>query len=183
VDRFKAFFLKLTYRERVLTFSAILAAFAATLQFLVLEEIRKVHILHTQIQTVDQEIAQKQRMIESFREAKGTDVRDSPLWPYHAANLGLSNFVRTVSSLDQGADGLRVRRIVSEKVDRQPDFDKTTLQIEVEAPFNRIGAFLEDLENSRLMTRVELVEVFRIDKELQTCRAKIVLDSYSWRDE
>ena len=48
--------------------------------------------------------------------------------------------------------------------------------------FSSIGNFLEELEGSRFLTRVESVQVFRMERELRLCRARITVSSFSWRE-
>jgi Tfp pilus assembly protein PilO len=127
------------------------------------------------------ELASAQAMLTELETRKPASLRQSPLWGYREENKGLGNLIRKVSSSETLRD-FTVRRINLEKEEKLPEYDKTKFQIEVEGPFHSIGNFLEELESSRFLTRVESVQVFRIEKELRLCRARIYVNSFTWKD-
>ena len=181
MERFRNIFNALTYRERVLLFSVTATATVALFHFLVLAQFGQLQQVRTELAHNEKIIFEKEELFRQLTSVKNDDHSASPLWQYLKENLGLSGFVRKVSSIGNREGILHVRKILSEKVERLPEYDKTSIQLELEAPFNAIGGFLEELEKSPLLTRVEGVEIFRMEKELRLCHAKITLSSYSWR--
>jgi hypothetical protein len=139
--------------------------------------------LRSQISIDATTLVQKERMLAEFTRTPAASMSSNPAWAYYQENIGLSSLVRKISSKDAPEGAFHVTKITSEKLEKINDYEKTSLSLEVEAPFNAIGGFLEDLEKSRLLTRVEGVEITRLDKELRLCHAKISLHSFAWRDK
>ena len=121
-------------------------------------------------------------MLSELDSKPAQSLRKSPLWAYRQENSGLGNLIRKVSSSDSKRD-FTVRRItVVGKEEKPTEYDSTKFEIEVEGPFHAIGNFLEELEGSRFLTRVESVQVSRIEKELRLCRARIFVNSFNWKE-
>lgn len=182
MQKIRAIFEKLNRRERWLCAMALISALLVGGKFLLLAEIANALESRRESKQLEFEIAQIEQSIQGIKSTKREDLRKDPMWRYLKENKGVAGLVKVVSAQESTRKDFSLRKIASEKFEKGADFDKTTLQIEVETPFNSLGSFLEDLENSDLLTRVESVRVERTEKELKLCRATIQLNSYYWRD-
>jgi hypothetical protein len=182
MHKIRELFEKLKYRERVLAFAVLAAVAFLSANFLVVGELRRMIEVQAEKSALVEETEKLKAEIAALGTPKPDDARRNPLWRYRRGNKGLAGLVTSVTSREENRKDFTVRRISSEKVERTDDFEKTTLQIEVEAPFNSLGAFLEDLEKSDLLTRVEAVQISRPEKEMNLCKARILLNSFIWRD-
>jgi hypothetical protein len=175
-------FLKLKYRERILCFLAICAVGILSLKLFVLDGVQQILTLKEKISAVEMEKTRAGSNLESIKESKSVDAKKDPLWSYRNENMGLASFMKILGNVDAKREDLTVRRIASEKQEITPDFEKTTLQMEIDTPFNSLGKLLEEIEGSKLLTRVEKIQIIRIENELRLCRARIMLNAYSWRN-
>jgi hypothetical protein len=174
-------FRRLNQRERALV-ACILAAVALVAgKLFVVDELGLAREARHQAAAVEAEAARSHATLAEAERRKPVKLKDSPLWPYRLENTGVGNLIRKVSGADSRRD-FAVKRISVEKTEKLPEYEKTRFEIEVEGPFHSIGSFLEELESSRFLTRVESVQVFRIERELRLCRARIFVNSFSWRD-
>ena len=57
-------------------------------------------------------------------------------------------------------------------------FRKTLISLDAEATFLSIGTFLENLEDSPLLTEIDSIEIKRQAGDLKLCNAKIKIFSY-----
>jgi hypothetical protein len=182
MERLSQIFRKANPRERALVLGALLLVSLVATKFLVLDEAMLAYSLTVKKSDMEKEIARSRSMLRELAEAHPDSLRNSPLWPYRQENAGVGGLIRKVSATGEARPDFTVRKIAVEKTEKLPEFDKTKFEVEVEGPFQTIGAFLEELENSRFLTRVESVQVYRIEKELRLCRAKILVSSFSWRE-
>jgi len=175
-------FLKLKQRERILAFVTISTIAALLAHFFLLSLATETYQTHSKTAQIEDEINRIRSTLQELRSANDKSLKKDPLWRVRRENKGVAGLIKTVSGMEEIRNDFSVRKIASEKTEKSADFEKTTLNLEIEAPFNSLGAFLEDLEKSDLLTRVEAVQVIRTDKELKLCRARITLNSYYWRD-
>lgn len=180
--RLDAFFRRLNPRERTIFFSVVIVISLLAGKSFIWDEAMGIFDVWTRTQTVERDIARNRTILQDLLEARPESLRVSPYWTYRQENSGLGNLIRRVSSNTETRRFFTVRKIAVEKTEKLPEYDKTKFEVEVEGPFQSVGDFLEDLENSRFLTRVESVQVYRIERELRLCRAKIILNSFSWRD-
>lgn len=181
MDLLNAALKRLNQRERTLA-AAVVVVFALLAgKFFIFDELLLAYDAHSQAVAKEAELAKSRAMLTDLDSARPVSLRKSPLWTYRRENSGLGNLIRKVSSSDSKRD-FTVRRISMDKEEKLPEYDKTRFEIEVEGPFHSIGNFLEELESSRFLTRVESVQVFRIEKELRLCRARIFVSSFSWKE-
>lgn len=173
----------LSKREQRLIYAVIAVLCFTLLKFLVVGEVGEILALRAQAEATTATLATKERMLQEFSAGRQPAATANPNWSYYQENIGLSGLLRKISSKDDPEGAFRVVKIASEKSEKLSEYEKTSLKVEIEAPFNLIGSFLEDLESSKLLTRVEGLEVTRLDKELRLCHAKISLNSFAWRDK
>ena len=179
---FKARFQKLNPRERALAFLMTGIAFLFCGQLLIGAEIRRFREARSQIGEMDQQLESARANLALATAQRAPASGQSPLLHIRRQNRGLASLVEAMSSVEERRADFKLQKITSEKFESGPDFDKSTLLVEIDAPFNSLGAFLEDLEQSDLLTRVESVEVAREGREMKMCRAKIQLSGFYWRD-
>lgn len=184
MDKIKAAFEKLNSRERVLIVLVALALQVVGAKAFIWEEYRMLGLLELELKDGAAQLQKKQELLnEAVAAHAKSSAADPDALAVYRENTGLSGLVREVTNLEKRSGSFQIMRLSNEKHERLPEFDKTVLTLEVEAPFQTIGGFLEQLEKSRLLTRVDGVEVFRIEKELRRCRARISLNSYTWRSQ
>ncbi len=138
--------------------------------------------LKEKIASVKTEIARADSNLQNVRGSKSVDAKKDPPWRYRGENLALASFMKTLGSVDARREDITVRRIASKKQELSADFEKTTLQMKIDTPFNSLGKLLEEIEASKLLTRVEKIRIMRIENELRLCRARMMLNAYSWRN-
>lgn len=182
MHKIRALFFQLKYRERILCFLAICAVGFLSLKVFVIDGLGQLLVLKEKISAVEIEKARAGSNLEGIKESKSIDAKKDPLWAYRNENIGLASFMKILSNVDAKRDDLTVRRIASEKQEITSDFEKTTLQMEIDTPFNSLGKLLEEIEGSKLLTRVEKIQIMRIENELRLCRARIILNTFSWRN-
>lgn len=174
---------QLSRREQLLSLAVMAVGIVFLFSFVLTPALKDLQAVRAQTEANHQAISQKEALLMQLRAQPKPDMLHNPNWAYYRENVGLSGIMRKISSLDQSQHGVRVVKITSQKVEKVGDHSKTGLQVEIEAPFNSLGGFIEELEKSRLVTRVDEVEISRIDRELQLCHARISLNSYTWREQ
>lgn len=174
---------KLTYRERCLLFTTTFLVSGLLFKFLVIDELKIIHETRSKKIELLSEIQRNESMLADIRKEKNDPLKKSNVSDIRSQNIGTSNLIKQVTEVEKYRREFSLRRLSSLKMEEQQDLRKTTFELEVEAPFNTLGGFLEDLEKSHLLTRVEEVKVFRIERELKLCKAKVLLSSYSWREK
>jgi hypothetical protein len=170
-------------REKILAFALVGVVALILAKFFVLNTALEVFELRGKASQVQADIARSVSMLAELRSSAQRKPASLALMDYRRANAGLGNFIRKVSNPGKGRRDFSVRKIASQKVEKLPEYDKTKLELEVEGPFQSIGTFLEELESSHFLTRVESIHIYRMEKELRLCRARILVDNYSWRDQ
>jgi hypothetical protein len=175
---------KLNQREKTLLTAIIAVVGLILFKALVLNSIAEVWSLRGQAVQVRSEIVRSESMLASLagKENGRRPASESSLDDYRRVNAGLGNFIRKVSSPSHARRDFSVRKISSQKVEHLPEYDKTRLELEVEGPFQQIGAFLEEIEASHFLARVDSIHIYRMEKELRLCRARILVDNYFWRE-
>jgi hypothetical protein len=71
-----------------------------------------------------------------------------------------------------------VQKISALQSNRFEGYTQTLYALEAESNFIAIGKFLENLEDSPLLTEVESIDISRIENELKQCKASIRLYGY-----
>jgi hypothetical protein len=178
----KTAFEKMKFRERVLSLVTLLVVAGLVFHTLVLSELAAVSKSRNALKEVQTDLERIRSNLTSLQALKAEDVRSDPLWRYKTENSGVAGLVRAVSSIEAAKPDFSIRKISSEKVEQASGFEKTTLQMEIETPFNTLGSFLEQLEKSDLLTRIESVQIARVGREIRLCHARIRLNSYNWRE-
>lgn len=182
MNRFRKLYLKLNFRERALLFVSSILVSCLLVKLFVFDEYSQMASLGRQIDDLSSQIEQSQNSLIQLQNAKNEMTANAALLAYKKENVGQAGLMKVLSETEKKNNGFALRKIASEKNEKLDEVEKNTFQMEVEAPFISIGSFLENLENSKLLTRVDSVQVFRTEKELSLCRAKIIVDSYSWRE-
>ncbi len=182
MDQVKALLIKMNLRERILLVAILIVVALIGFRFTVVDEFLQISEIRKNTEAVEAEIARSRSMLSDLASRKPASFTSSPLFAYKQENSGLGNLILRVSNSAESSRDFVVRRIALEKNESLPEFEKNSFQLEVEGPFHSIGNFLQDLEESRFLTRVESVQVFRIEKELRLCRARILVSSFSWRE-
>lgn len=173
---------KLNPRERSLLTLIVVAVALLAGKFLVADELLLALETNGKAASVEMEIERSRNMLTDLSNRKPASITTSPLYVYRQQNSGLGNLMRKVSAGAEVSRDFTVRKITLDKSESLPEFEKNRFALEVEGPFHAIGNFLEELEGSRFLTKVESVQVFRIEKELRLCRARIMVSSFSWRE-
>lgn len=182
MERFSAIFRKLNPRERGLLAMIVLVVVALAGKVLVADELIVVLDARRKTAELELEISRSRNMLADLTGRRPASFTTSPLYAYRQENTGLGNLIRKVTASAEAGRDFTVRKISLDKSESLPEFEKNRFELEVEGPFHSIGNFLEELEGSRFLTRVEGVQVFRIERELRLCRARIVVSSFSWRE-
>lgn len=177
-----AVFQKMNQRERGLVMIVFAVIFVLAGKIFVVDELLQAYSAYGSASEQEAELARSQSMLAEVSAKKPESLRNSPLWAFRKENSGLGNLMRKVSSESEAKRDFSVRKITAASAEKLPEYDKTKFEIEVEGPFHAIGNFLEELESSHFLTRVESVQVFRIEDELRLCRARILVNSFSWRE-
>lgn len=141
-----AIFLKLKQRERILAFVTILTVAALLVNFLLLNSVTEAFQNYSKIAEIEDEAKRIQSTLQELNATNNNSLKKDPLWRVRRENKGVAGLIKTVSGLEEMRSDFNVRKIASEKTEKSADFEKTTLNIEIEAPFNSLGVFLEDLE-------------------------------------
>lgn len=178
--RVNALLRRLNPRERGLLLAILASLALVAAKIYVVDELLVAYDANSQARAVEADIARSRNMLQDLTSRKPASFQSTPLFAYRQENSGLGNLMRKVSA--EGGRDFTVRKITLDKAETLPDYEKNRFEVEVEGPFHSIGNFLEELEGSRFLTRVEQVQVFRIEKELRLCRARIIVNAFSWRE-
>jgi hypothetical protein len=182
MHKIKPFFTKLKYRERVLCFLVLSVTALMLSKILVLDQVRGILELKGRANQIHSEMHRIEGSLAQIANTQLPDSKRDPLWTYRNQNLGLASFMKVIGEVDAQREDLVVRKVASEKQELIQDYEKTTLQLEIDTPFNSLGRLLEEIERSKLLTRVEKIQIMRIENELRLCRARVFLNAYSWRN-
>ncbi len=178
----KDLFAKLKYRERILCFIAISCLGFFFAKLLILDQIQDIVQYRQRSENIKNELQHAKNNLNHILQTKTPDVKKDPLWEYRNQNLGLASFMKVIGEVDTNREDLTVRKVASEKQEFSNDYEKTTLQMEIDTPFNSLGRLLEEIEESKILARVEKIQIMRIENELRLCRARVLLNTYSWRN-
>ena len=96
---------------------------------------------------------------------------------YLTSNERFSNVIMGIFSGSKENE-FSVQRISALQSTRFEGYTQTLYSLDAESNFIAIGKFLENLEDSPLLTEIESIDISRIDNELKQCRASIRLYGY-----
>jgi hypothetical protein len=96
---------------------------------------------------------------------------------YLSANDRFSSVVMGIFSGSKEYD-FAVQKISALQSNRFEGYTQTLYSLEAESNFIAIGKFLENLEDSPLLTEIESIDISRIENELKQCKASIRLYGY-----
>jgi hypothetical protein len=71
-----------------------------------------------------------------------------------------------------------VQKITSMQSTKFGGYTQTLYALEADSSFIAIGKFLENLEDSPLLTEIESIDIARIENEMKQCKASIRLYGY-----
>lgn len=182
MDKLEALLRRLSSRERALLVMIVASLAIVAAKFFVADELLAALEARRSALAIEAEVERSRNMLTDLSTRRPASFTASPLYAYRKENSGLGNLIRKVSAGAEVGRDFTVRKISLEKAESLPEFEKNRFELEVEGPFHSIGNFLQELESSRFLTRVESVQVFRIEKELRLCRARILVSSFSWRE-
>jgi hypothetical protein len=96
---------------------------------------------------------------------------------YLTSNDRFSSVIHGIFSGSNGKE-FSVQKITALQSNRFEGYTQTLYALEAESNFIAIGKFLENLEDSPLLTEIESIDIARIEDELKQCRANIRLYGY-----
>lgn len=161
-------------RERDFLCLAGLLALLLQLNFLVIAPALNVF-------KIQQEYAQVMRKIDSDKLLISTFLKEKEKTASHEATASVSpaKLASFITIQSRSREDFKLKKISSEKTEKQGDLTATKLNIEVESSFGSLGKFIENIENSKMLARVENLNIHRIDKELRICRAQIGISGFT----
>lgn len=145
-----------------------------------------------QIRELDQSIANEQQQLDANRAifeklssrklASASFDSSIDLKSYVDGNSRLGNILSNISEMEHDQKLFKLTKISSENKESAPGVEKILFSMEIETSFLGLGTFLEKLENSKYLSRVESVTVNRVGTDLKKCSATVKFYSYILRD-
>ncbi|MBU6152765.1 MAG: hypothetical protein KGP28_00555 [Bdellovibrionales bacterium] len=96
---------------------------------------------------------------------------------YLSSNDRFSNVIQGIFKGSKESE-FSIQSIVALQSNRFEGYTQTLYSLEAESSFIAIGKFLENLEDSSLLTEIESIDIARIENELKQCKASIRLYGY-----
>lgn len=104
----------------------------------------------------------------------------SPIKEYMSASKRLAQVMEKLISEDPK---LMTRSIAVDKVEQQEEHKQVEINLELEGPFPAMGAFVERLESSKLLTEIKTIDISRVDSDLEKCVAKLAIVSRIYAED
>ncbi len=138
-------------------------------------------------------LQEQQRQLDSNREiyerlssrklaSVSSSTADADLNGYVDGNSRLGNLLNSISDMEQDQRLFKITKLTSDKKELGKGYERILFSLELETSFLGLGTFLEKLENSKYLSRVESVSVNRLGSDLKRCSATIKFYSYILRD-
>jgi len=172
---------KLNRNETILICVAIGAGLFAFQRYWKVPHSRENQRLQTEIANIKTEIETNQQILAKFSVGRQPAAAAPKGQTELFAKLSKDNdnFSKVIKQLTLKENTPFIMSLIAtEPPVRVANYTKTLISVEAEASFLSIGKFLENLENSSLLTEVESIEISRLTNDMKLCDAKIKLLSY-----
>ena len=137
--------------------------------------------LQTKVVDAKKKIDETQKLLDGLKNrAPATEdhhTTSSLFDRYLTSNDRFSSVIMGIFSGSKEND-FSVQRISALQSTRFEGYTQTLYSLDAESNFIAIGKFLENLEDSPLLTEIESIDISRIENELKQCRASIRLYGY-----
>lgn len=178
-------FRSLNKREKILASMVAAALLVMSGHFFVKMRLNQLKELDASIALEQQQLDANRAIYEKLSTRKLASVNfDSSidLKSYVEGNSRLGNILSSISDMEHDQKLFKLTKIVSENKETARGVEKILFSLEIETSFLGLGTFLEKLENSKYLSRVESVTVNRVGADLKKCNATVKFYSYVLRD-
>jgi hypothetical protein len=169
---------RLKWSESVLISAVALASMLAFERFWQRPNSKELKEIQSKVLETKKKIEDTRRVLEELksREPASPENRtaQSLFDRYLNSNERFSSVVMGIFSGSKEAD-FSVQKITALQSNKFEGYTQTLYALEAESNFISIGKFLENLEDSPLLTEVESIDISRIENELKQCKANIRL--------
>ena len=177
----------LSTREKVLGALVGSALLTLVCKFTIFDQWKELRLVDSQISQLQSEVAESQIKLATQPARKPASMAppngNSPVVDrYVQENSRLGNVLNVISEMENEKKLFSVTKITSEKHESNKDYDKILFNMELDTSFLGLGSFLETLEQSEVLSRVESVIVTRIGEDLKKCHAQIKFYTFSLRE-
>ncbi len=128
-------------------------------------------------------ISAKKITLEKIKEKKEEKI-NVDLTPYKKqidylvnTKTSFSDYIQSIGYQSLNED-IIINKVSTEKSTKDKFFKKVYFNIQIESSFLNIGKFIEKLDSSRHLTRIESIDIQRMSSDLQICNVEIKVIAY-----
>lgn len=140
--------------------------------------------IERKISLIQNEINQNKAIVDGLQKRiiASTDPGQvsSPIKEYMSASRRIAQVVEKLIAEDPV---LSTRSISIEKVEQADEHKLISFSLELVGSFPAMGAFVERLESSKVLTEIRSIDISRIESDLEKCVAKISLNSRIYSED
>jgi hypothetical protein len=166
--------------------SLLISAFSLVLMFAFDRYWQKPH--SKELQDIQSKVATTRKNIEETRKvldglknrtpaSQDNHTTQTLFDRYLTSNERFSSVIMGIFSGSKEND-FTVQKITSMQSTKFGGYTQTLYALEADSSFIAIGKFLENLEDSPLLTEIESIDIARIENEMKQCKASIRLYGY-----
>lgn len=172
---------KMNMRERIMTAAVLVAVPCAYFSMVSQKQSNEILTTQAAVATTQQALQTSQAtLVELELKAavaqKSLNANDE-VKRYLESNKYMSNLLRKLGA-DEEDNGLFLKDITIENNNKENNFYRSAMKVQVESTFVALGNFLGKLSDSETLIDVKSVELNRIDSDLKRCTATIQLQGY-----
>jgi hypothetical protein len=175
---------KLSRREIILGYITLLISILGFVRFVCNPQYEAFKASFDKVEKMQTKIEHNNTLISEFEKRSiaslQTGPENSPMNEYVLSSQHLAQIIDHLITDDKH---LITRMIRADKSKQEKDHTDISFKVELVGSFMSIGAFIERLENSRILAQVSSVDVMRVGSDLDKCIAKIDIDARLFRGD
>lgn len=176
----------LNQREKILAAMVGVCLFVGFIKFFIVDRLKLIQETESQIVQEQQSLEANRAIYESLATRKlasvSSNVSNIDIKGYTEGNSRLGNILGSITDMEQDQRLFKITKLSSDKKEEGKGYERILFSLEIETSFLGLGTFLEKLENSKYLSRVESVSVNRLGTDLKKCSATVRFYTYVLRD-